>query len=177
LYCEEAKGEKRRSAQTAIFTILHGLTKLIAPILCYTADEIWAELPRLAADDSSNVIFNQMPAKTGVQVSEEFIAKWVKIKEVRDLVLTALEAKRAAKEIGKSLEAKVILKGDADMEKLQPELAAAFIVSQVEVEAGGDTLEILIQKADGVKCPRCWIYSADADENELCARCSQVVKS
>lgn len=182
LYCEETKGQKRRSAQTAIYTILHGLTKLIAPILCYTADEIWAELPKLANDDKNSIIFNQMPAKTGVSVSTEFIAKWTKIKEIRDLVLTALEQKRAEKVIGKSLEAKVILKGGEDLSALLSELASAFIVSQVELEKGaeaaaGSAVEIIVQKAGGVKCPRCWIYSENANENELCARCSQVVKA
>ncbi|MCL2698359.1 MAG: isoleucine--tRNA ligase [Oscillospiraceae bacterium] len=177
LYCEEAAGLKRRSAQTAIFTILHGLTKLIAPILCYTADEIWAELPELSGDDKSSVIFNDMPKQTGVQVSGEFTEKWTVIRAVRDLVLTALEQKRAEKVIGKSLEAKVILKGGKDLSALLPELASAFIVSQVVIEAGGENLEIIVQKADGVKCPRCWIYSEKADENGLCERCSKVVES
>jgi isoleucyl-tRNA synthetase len=177
LYCEKAKSGVRKSAQTAIFTILHGLTRLIAPILCYTADEIWAELPKSAADDSDSVIFNQMPAKSDVSVSDEFLAKWAQIKEIREKVLTALEAKRAEKVIGKSLEAKVILKGGEDFSALLPEFASAFIVSQVELEKGGETLEIIVEKADGVKCPRCWIYSVNADEDGLCARCSQAVKS
>ncbi|MDR2559513.1 MAG: isoleucine--tRNA ligase [Oscillospiraceae bacterium] len=180
LYCEAAAGVKRRSAQTAIYTILHGLVKLIAPILCYTADEIWAELlknAKLANDDNSSVIFNQMPAKSGVQVSDEFMAKWTAIRALRETVLSSLEQARAAKVIGKSLEAKVIIKGAGNFEReVLSELAAIFIVSQVELEAG-ETLEIIVQKADGVKCPRCWVYSENTDEDALCARCSRVVKT
>jgi isoleucyl-tRNA synthetase len=176
LYCEETNGDLRRSAQTAMFTILHGLTRLLAPILCFTAEEIWAELPKLASDCTESVIFNQMPAPSGVTADEKFTAKWAKIHEVRDLVLLALEQKRAEKLIGKSLEAKVILKGGADMSELLPELAAAFIVSQVELEAGGEELQIIVEKADGEKCARCWIYSTNI-KDELCERCSQVVKT
>jgi isoleucyl-tRNA synthetase len=177
LYCEKADGELRRSAQTAMFIILHGLTKLIAPILCYTADEIWAELPKLADDDMSSVVFNDMPGKTGVRFNDEFVAKWDKVVQLRNEVMVALEQKRAEKIIGKSLEAKVILKGGEDLSDILPELAATFIVSQVELEAGGDTLEIIVQKADGAKCARCWIYSTSVGEEELCDRCARVVKA
>jgi isoleucyl-tRNA synthetase len=173
LYCEAAAGTKRRSAQTAIFTILHGLTRLIAPILCYTADEIWAELPKLKDDDKSSVIFNQFPAKSGVKVDKE---EWGKLKTLRDDVLFVLEQMRAKKEIGKSLEAKVILKGDIVKSDLI-DYETLFLVSQVELEAGGGAVEITVQKADGVKCPRCWIYSESYEEDGLCARCSQVVKT
>ncbi|MCL2018438.1 MAG: isoleucine--tRNA ligase [Oscillospiraceae bacterium] len=177
LYCEKTNGIERKSAQTSMFIILHGLSKLIAPILCYTADEIWAELPKFSSDDVSSVIFNQMPAKTGVATDEKFVEKWAKIQKIRDLVLTALEQKRAEKVIGKSLEAKVTLKGGEDLSELLPELAAAFIVSKVEYEKGDGELEVIVQKADGEKCVRCWIYSESVDsESELCERCSRVIK-
>ncbi|MDR2531949.1 MAG: isoleucine--tRNA ligase [Oscillospiraceae bacterium] len=177
LYCEKANGFGRKSAQTAMFTILHGLTRLIAPILCFTADEIWAELPKFAGDDKHSVIFNDMPVKTGVSVSAEFIAKWDKIKQIRGEVLTVLEQKRAEKTIGKSLEAKVILKSAGDLSAILPELASAFIVSQVVYEKGGEALEITVEKADGNKCARCWIYSESVSEDELCGRCLQVIKT
>jgi isoleucyl-tRNA synthetase len=182
LYCEKKNSPERRSAQYTMCTILHGLTRLIAPILCYTADEIWAELPALAADDKRSVIFNDMPGiKDTVKSddSDKAVAKWERIRAVRELVLSALEQKRNEKLIGKSLEAKVILKGGEDLSELLPELATAFIVSQVELEAGGETPEIIVQKADGEKCSRCWVFSVsvgnDADNPELCERCSRVV--
>jgi isoleucyl-tRNA synthetase len=177
LYCE--KGESRKSAQTAIYLILHGLTKLIAPILCYTAEEIWVELPKLADDDERSVVFNQFPAKSGVVADEKFTAKWAKIGKLREEVLTVLEQKRSEKVIGKSLEAKVILKGGEDLTDILPELAAAFIVSQVEYQKGNETLEIIVEKADGGKCSRCWIFSAsvgnDTEHSELCGRCLSVI--
>ncbi|MCL2077697.1 MAG: isoleucine--tRNA ligase [Oscillospiraceae bacterium] len=183
LYCEKSDGFERRSAQTAMFIILHGLTRLLAPVLCYTSEEIWAQLPRLVSDRKESVVFNDMPKKTGVEVSDEFIAKWEKIRAVRDMVLTALEQKRAEKVIGKSLEAKIILKNNEDLTPILPELSAACIVSQVVYEKAdislqdGETLSVAVEKADGEKCARCWAYSEIDRTTELCERCSQVVKS
>ena len=183
LYCEKADGFERRSAQTAMFTILHGLTRLIAPILCFTADEIWAEIPHFASDKKESVIFNIMPghSKPEINEGEEFIAKWEKIHALRNEVLAALEQKRAEKVIGKSLEARVVLKSGEDLTEYVHELAAIFIVSQVEYEKGesGGALEIIVEKAGGEKCARCWTYSeyvgSDNKNAELCERCSHVV--
>ncbi|MDR0222727.1 MAG: isoleucine--tRNA ligase [Oscillospiraceae bacterium] len=180
LYCEREKGELRRSAQTAMYVILSGLTRLIAPILCFTADEIWAELPKKSSDDAKSVIFNLMPEKTNIVADADFNEKWDKIRAVREEVLAALEVKRGEKVIGKSLEAKVILKGGegviprADLSALLPELASAFIVSRVEYEKGGETLEITVEKAGGEKCGRCWAYSENVKDG-LCARCNDVM--
>ncbi|MCL2109060.1 MAG: isoleucine--tRNA ligase [Oscillospiraceae bacterium] len=182
LYCEKTDGEARRSAQTAMFTILHGLTKLLAPILCYTAEEVWATLPHYKSDNLDSVVFNQMPtAIAGIEADEIFTAKWDKIRGIRDLVLAALEQKRNEKIIGKSLEAKVILTGGEDLTALLPELTASCIVSQVEYRKGGENLEVTVEKADGEKCSRCWIYATSVGQNakhpELCARCSHVVET
>jgi isoleucyl-tRNA synthetase len=187
LYCESTAGKLRRSAQSAMYIILSGFTRLIAPILVFTSDEIWKEFPLLQSDKNANhkesVIFNQMPEKTGVQAPVE---KWDKIHAIREDVLSALEIKRAEKFIGKSLEAKVILHTDEDLSQVADELAAAFIVSQVEVAGGKgeykgnvENLTISIVKADGGKCERCWTYSATVGENAehpaLCERCVKVV--
>jgi isoleucyl-tRNA synthetase len=180
LYCEGEKSALRRSAQTAMYCILSGMTRLIAPILCFTAEEIWNELPLRKTDDSTSVVFNSMPdgsrlKKAGVTVSEEFNAKWEKIRAIRNDVLAALEIKRNEKVIGKSLEAKVTIKTNEDLSDVKPELAAACIVSQVEVVNGGTPLEIIVEKADGEKCERCWIYSTNIKDG-LCERCARVVK-
>ncbi|MDR0197066.1 MAG: isoleucine--tRNA ligase [Oscillospiraceae bacterium] len=179
LYCEEEKGGLRRSAQTAMYLILSGLTRLIAPILCFTADEIWAELPRKSADNAESVIFNLMPEKADIAVSADFNEKWAKIRAMRDDVLAALELKRGEKVIGKSLEAKVTLFTDDDLSDIMPELAEAFIVSQVRVCAagGGDyagiTVGVTVTAADGEKCERCWTYSESVKDG-LCVRCKNV---
>ena len=183
LYCEKEDGQSRRAAQTAMYIILSGLTRLIAPILSFTADEIWQELPAKAGDDKRNVVFNSMPEPTGISVDT---AKWDKIHSIRDDVLVALEKKRNEKVIGKSLEAKVVLYTKDDLSDILPELDKAFIVSQVEIGEGEgefsgnvEGLSITVLKAEGEKCARCWTYSDTVGKNEkhsdLCARCACVV--
>lgn len=183
LYCESAEGENRRAAQTAMYIILSGLTRLIAPIITFTADEIWKELPKKNGNDSRNVVFNRMPEATGISVDT---AKWDKIHAIRDDVLTALEQKRNEKVIGKSLEAKVILHTADDLSDILPVLSMAFIVSQVEL-AGGEGefkgnvegLSVTVVKAEGEKCARCWTYSDTVGKNsthpDLCERCAKVL--
>ncbi|MCL2071784.1 MAG: isoleucine--tRNA ligase [Oscillospiraceae bacterium] len=174
LYCEGEKSALRRSAQTAMYLILSGLTRLIAPILCFTAEEIWGELPRNPDDEPASVVFNLMPEKSGIAVSDEFNKKWEKIRELRNEVLAELELKRNEKVIGKSLEAKVVIyTADGEVSVLASELATACIVSQVEVKTS-DEPKIIVEKADGEKCERCWIYTTSI-ENELCERCNRVV--
>ena len=192
LYCEKADSLERRSAQSAIYMILSALTRLVAPILAFTSEEIWAAMPHLASDDTGSVLFNDMPKPIELHTDESFLAKWDRIHQVRDEVNKALEGKRNEKVIGKSLEAKVILHCSGELaaflEAVKDELAAAFIVSQVELSDGaGETasdmegLSITVQKADGEKCERCWAYSTTVGECEehptLCARCAAVVKN
>ena len=176
LYCEGEKSELRRSAQTAMYHILSGLTRLIAPILCFTADEIWEHLPLRSGEDSTSAVFNSMPEKSGLVVTPEFTQKWEKIRTVRDDVLAALEIKRNEKVIGKSLEAKVVFEDYDDLSEIVSELAEACIVSQIECRKGGGTAKIIVERADGDKCERCWIYST-VIENGLCERCARVVET
>ncbi|MDR0821494.1 MAG: isoleucine--tRNA ligase [Oscillospiraceae bacterium] len=179
LYCEKADGRLRRSAQTALYLILSGLTRLAAPILVFTADEIWREMPHLNGEEADSALLNLFPEATGGVADK----KWETIAAIRLDVLAALEQKRAAKVIGKSLEAKVTLFTDKDLSAELPELAAAFIVSHVEVKSGKgeytgdtckDTLSVTIDKADGGKCDRCWTYSADTKDG-LCHRCAKAL--
>ncbi|WP_312642445.1 isoleucine--tRNA ligase [Hydrogenoanaerobacterium sp.] len=192
LYCEATTSKERRSAQTAIYTILSGLTRLIAPIIPFTAEEIWGSMKHGKDEDAASVMYNQMPEHFDVNVTEEFMEKWNKIHAVRDDVNKALEQKRNAKEIGKSLEAKVVLHCDGELydflSSVRDELATAFIVSSVELvkdlqgefvsEVEG--LKISVTLAEGEKCERCWIYSETvgkcAEHPALCARCASVLK-
>jgi isoleucyl-tRNA synthetase len=172
LYCEGEKSALRRSAQTAMYVILSGLVRLVAPILCFTADEIWCEMPLREFDDPTSAVFNYMPEKSGIMVSETFTKKWEKIREIRESVLAALEIKRNEKVIGKSLEAKVTIRTNEDLSDVLCELAAACIVSQVFL-ADGESFGITVEKADGDKCERCWTYAALKDS--ICERCSGVI--
>ena len=179
LYCEERDGLARRSAQTALYLILDSMTKLMAPILCFTGDEIWLAMPHKDGDDTRNVLFNDMNSPfTAYALTEEQMAKWEKIITVRTAVNGVLETARAEKKIGKSLEADVALTVPAEDAFLAEmdggELADLLIVSQVEVTVG-DALAVSVKEAEGAKCPRCWKHSTKADENSLCPRCAAVV--
>ena len=179
LYCEERNGLLRRSAQTAIYFILGTITKIMAPILAFTCDEIWLEMPHSAEDDARNVLFNEMSKPyTGYPLSDEDMAKWNRVIAVRTAVNGVLEAARAEKKIGKSLEAKVILTVPAEdaflAEWSNSELADLFIVSQVELTVGTE-LSATVDNADGTKCPRCWKHSVEANADGECPRCAAVL--
>lgn len=185
LYCEGEKSLERRSAQTAMYRILSGVARLIAPIMSFTAEEIWSYLPHCAADNSESIFLNQMPEKSGIKFSDEFIAKWELIYNTREAVNKVLEEKRNEKVIGKSLEANIVIHcGDDMFEKyssLSDHLAEILIVSGVSVvkDKDGET-EFEVVKATGEKCERCWAYSETVGKNSehptLCSRCASVVK-
>ena len=192
LYCEKEASADRRAAQTAMYIILDAVTKMIAPILAFTSEEIWKYMPHKSTDDTTSVVFNDMPKAVEIEVTDEFVAKWNKIAEIREDVKKALEIKRADKVIGSSLEAVVKLYCDAELydfaANVKDELPTLFIVSAVEVEKDGtgeftgdlEGLTITVQNASGGKCERCWCYSETVGENEahptLCSRCAKVVE-
>ena len=121
LYCEEKDGAKRRSAQTALFLILDTMTKLMAPILCFTCDEIWLSMPHRSGDDGRNVVFNDMNKPfTDYALDETAMEKWSAVEKLRDDVNAVLEAARAEKKIGKALEAHVALHAGDDAAGLPP---------------------------------------------------------
>ena len=184
LYVEKFDSESRRAAQTVIYNILRGMTLCLAPILSFTAEEIWGYLPRSAKDDAGSVFFNRIPEKSGIAADEEFMAKWEKIDELRDIVNKALEEARAQKLIGKSLEAKVTLNCGRDWyefaKSAEADLVSAFIVSAVEIGTSEfDGVDVKVEVAPGEKCERCWTHSHTVGQNPehptLCARCAEIV--
>lgn len=193
LYCEEKNGVLRRSAQTAMYEILDALVRMIAPILCFTADEIWQAMPHRDGDDAANIVLNAMPkANPAWAFAEEASSKWDKLIALRDDVNKAQEEARKNKVIGKPLEAWVTVYADdetADLLETVPadELAALCIVSKLRVIRGngegmqGENLpvQIAIERASGDKCERCWMYvdsiGHDSKHPTLCARCAAVV--
>ncbi len=185
LYCEEKDGLLRRSAQTALWLILDTMTKLFAPILAFTCDEIWQAMPHRAGDDPRNVLLNEMNKPfTQYSLDEETMGRWEEIIKVRDTVNAALEQARNEKKIGKSLEARVTLKTADPDRVLLPEMdedsmADVFIVSQVSLEKGGDGLTVEVTPAAGRKCERCWkvlpTVGSDPKHPTLCPRCAKVV--
>lgn len=195
LYTEKKDSPERRAAQTAMYIILDAMTRMIAPILAFTSDEIWQSMPHGGDSDPRHVIYNQMPKctseRTGEQASDAFVARWDRIHEIRDVVKKALETARAEKQIGASLDAKVTLYCTGELydflKSVEPELSTVFIVSQTEIvngEGGTHTdeemgLSVLVEKAAGEKCMRCWCYSdtvgADPEHPDLCERCAKVL--
>jgi isoleucyl-tRNA synthetase len=183
LYCEKENSELRRAAQTVMYRILSALTRLMAPIITYTAEEIWQFMPHGSEDDTQSVFLNMMPEKSGIEYSDEFVEKWSFIYSTREAANKALEEARNAKTIGKSLEAKVIIKADADYDRyaeLAQQLTEVLIVSDVAVEkAEGETV-FAIETAEGGKCERCWCYSTtvgtDCNHPTLCKRCAVAIE-
>ena len=194
LYCDEKDGVKRRSAQTALYLILDTMAKIFAPILAFTCDEIWLAMPHRDGDDVRNVVFNEMNKPfADYALDETAMAKWDTVIALRSDVNAVLEAARAAKRIGKSLEAHVTLypqgpAGELVMRDLSGmNLAELFIVSQVTVEseapsdakAGANmpTIAVKAAEAQGVKCPRCWMHTASTHPDGLCPRCAAVIET
>ena len=184
LYCEEKDGLTRRSAQTALWLILDTMTKIFAPILAFTCDEIWQAMPHREGDDPRNVLLNQMNKPfADYALDGAAMAVWEELVKVRDAVNGALEAARNEKKIGKSLEARVKLTVPQELANQKfmdaDELADLLIVSQVRVSTGTE-INVDVEPAQGAKCERCWkilpSVGKDGEHPALCARCAGVVR-
>ena len=180
LYCSAPASRERRSAQTVLYRLADSLVRLMAPILPFTAEEVWGYLP---AREQPSVHMAYFP-KTSGPADDALMVRWENLRALRDEVNKALEAERKAGGIGKSLEAAVRLgPGDEataellkDCEAILPEL---FIVSRVELDSvtGGST-RVVVEAAPGEKCARCWTVTerpTTAEGGPLCPRCASVV--
>lgn len=190
LYTAPAKSVERRSAQTAMYAILDTLTRLMAPVLSFTADEIWGYLP---GEREASVHLAGFPQLAAEWADPALETRYDQMLAVRGEVSKCLEQARTAKLIGSGLEAKVLLAAapGALRELLQAEcdeLATLFIVSRAELAetlADGTASEALpglairVERADGEKCPRCWNYSTGIGSNathpEICPRCARAL--
>ena len=187
LYIEERSAHKRRSMQTVLYQIVVDMTKLLAPILAHTADEVWSYIPHVQEE---SVHLTDMPKVQDVDT--ELVEKWNTFMKLRDDVNRALEIARNEKVIGKSLEAKVTIGSNSDFDATEflqgfEDLQQLFITSQAEVvdnvEGGASYAhgDIKVEHADGEKCQRCWNYSEDlgsvGELTDLCPRCQAVVKT
>lgn len=199
LYTAKADSFLRRSAQTAVFHILSRLVKVLAPILTFTMDEVWKSYsiePGLLSVHQSAWKDDDFKVESGLY------QEWSDVRALRNAITPLLEKKREEKIIGANLDAKLFLsvehpEAKAMIQKLMPELPRAFVVSQVEWLSGTEkdvqevsfvserfstTLKakILVAKADGEKCSRCWNYSTqigkDQTHPELCGKCLEAVK-
>jgi len=184
LYCSARRSVARRSAQTALFRILTDTLRLLAPILPFTAEEAWGAMPGFQAkEESVHLAVFPEPAR-GLLTPEERTAAEALL-ALRERVLKELEKAREEKAIGNSLEAGVKVGIPASsaglIEPRQDLLPALFIVSEVELgRAPGEEPTVIVGRAAGGKCPRCWNYSPSigtaADHPDLCRRCADVVR-
>ncbi len=197
LYCDGADSAARRSAQSALWIILDAMTKVFAPILAFTCDEIWLQMPHRDGDDGRNVLLNQMSKPyADYALSDTEMAVWETALRVRSDVNGVLETARADKRIGKSLEAHVALFANDEDAKAaldavkSVDLPEIFIVSNVSTNETAPAegavvgqgvnfpgLTIAVTEAKGTKCPRCWMHSESPDEHGLCPRCAAVCKA
>ena len=183
LYCEEAGGRARRSAQTVLQRVAEDLVRLMAPVLPMTADEVWQHLRGERAESVHVALFPEIePA------DEALLARWQPLLEARDAVLKALEQARADKLISDRLEADVALTAPPDtLARLREyagpggfpgPLASLFIVSRVELLEGA-VLAAEVRRAGGAKCERCWSFSPgvgrQAAHPAVCERCHGVL--
>jgi len=190
LYTFAPRNRARRSAQTAVYRIAGALLRLVAPILSFTAEEIWKHFPHAAGDpDSVHLALFPAAEDLGAPLDATKAENWEKLLAVRTEVLRVLEAARNTKTISGALEAKVVLSAGGDLapllEQYKSWLPALFIVSQVELAASAPAdaqkseslagLSVAVQRADGAKCERCWNYSTHVGENAdyptVCERC------
>jgi isoleucyl-tRNA synthetase len=190
LYVEKTDGLLRRSAQTALYNILSALVRLMAPILSFTSEEIWTAF---RGDSRSSVHVSSFPEPISeARLTDEERGKWETMLALRQQVSKALEEARAVKTIGSSLEAKITIEAPdnvvAILSKMEdPE--GFFIVSQLEArslgaemgdEAGQPATKVMVSRAEGGKCPRCWMWKPDTDTDDtyrdVCPRCAGVLK-
>jgi isoleucyl-tRNA synthetase len=200
LYTAAPKSRERRSGQTALWQIGETLVRLLAPIMSFTADEVWQYLPKIEDRETSVHLakLNDPETVTDASFATSPDGKWIPgftdpewnvLREVREAVLKELEEARASKLIGTSLEAQVTLNVSAEeilrtLRSYKDQLRYLFIVSAVTLKHGpgngtGD-VRVEVKKADGTKCERCWNYSTRVGEDKtyptVCERCSAVLK-
>ena len=188
LYSTLANSKERRAAQTTMYIILDTLVKLLAPMTSFTAEEIWKYMPKLENENVESVMLTNYPELNPKYENDELREKWKQIVEVKELVAKKLEAARAEKVIGHSLNAKVTLYAENDLYDFLKEnkelLKTVFIISALEIEknerANEIKLGIKVEVAPGEKCERCWMYSEEVGKDKenptLCHRCSEVMK-
>ncbi len=196
LYVEKADSAKRRSGQSALYHVLAVITRLLAPVISFTAEEIWKSMPHSASDKLESVFLNDMPRYSAAfgDETKALKEKWDKLFEYRDDVMKALELARAEKMIGKSLDAKVTVYTNDDeafatLSAFEGELATTYITSQAFVVKGDAPegaftetqtgIAVKVEPAEGCKCDRCWSYSTkgvhDDEGGFLCERCKNLI--
>ncbi len=194
LYCSGSGSKRRQSAQTVLFEIVDVIVRLMAPVISFTAEEIWSHMPDFDGKESS-VHMAALPESKKVWSDEGLAERWENLLSIRGEVSKALELARRDKVIGHSLDARVVIETSEEMSEFlrsfEPELNRILIVSKAVVAPlSGEAptyeseelegLKIVVSAASGEKCERCWNYDETTGSNEkkanVCSRCYEVVK-
>ncbi len=188
LYTEKTNSIERRAAQTTMYEILQALVRILAPMTCFTAEEIWKFMPHKDNEKLDSVMLSYYPEINEKYNNKELEEKWNKIIKIKELVSKKLEEARSEKVIGHSLNAKVTLYAENDEYEFLLEnkelLMTVFIVSGLEIEKNErkneEKIGVKVEVADGKKCERCWMYSTTVGEDKenpnICHRCSEALK-
>jgi len=192
LYTFRADSPLRRASQTVLFDIAVALTKLMAPVLSFTAEEIWQTMPEACKKSlkTTSVHLVAFPEAESIWTNADLAQRWDQLLEVRIAVQGELEKQRRDKVIGAPLEARVELEANPDKYELlkrhEQDLSALFIVSQATVERvtnlphHQDFRVRKVGKASGAKCERCWNYrpavGTFSDHPTLCDRCLEAIR-
>lgn len=188
LYTEKLNSIERRAAQTTMYEILQALVRILAPMTCFTAEEIWKFMPHKDNEKLDSVMLSYYPEINEKYNNKELEEKWNKIIKIKELVSKKLEEARSEKVIGHSLNAKVTLYAENDEYEFLLEnkelLMTVFIVSGLEIEKNErkneEKIGVKVEVADGKKCERCWMYSTTVGEDKenpnICHRCSEALK-
>jgi isoleucyl-tRNA synthetase len=189
LYTNKAASAVRRSGQTAMFIILNAMTRLLAPILTFTSEEVWAAMPDWTNKEDS-VHLAQFPEVSGTFFNADLGERWKAMIDAKSEIAKAVEQARKEKIVGHSLDARITIAAPEKLRELfaahLEDLKALLIVSQLQLADEQDIaapfrsaeiegLMVGVEKARGAKCERCWIYDesvgADAQHPTICARC------
>jgi len=189
LYASAPGWKDRRSGQTAMYRVHMALTRLLAPLLTFTCEEVWQHTRRGAAvADSVHLDYFPEPGDLTAGIPHAALgrmAEWGALIGIRKNVLKSLDDAREQKVIGSSLEAAISMEASGEtlalLKEYEAQLPALFIVSQIEMKEGSsDELSVTVERTRGDKCERCWRYTLDVGQDEnfptTCLRCAAAVK-
>lgn len=174
LYTSKQNADIRRSSQSTMFDILNVIIRLMAPILSFTAEEIWEYMPKNKLETSKFVILTDMPEYNEKHIDKDLENKFEKIYEIKDKALIEIEKARAEKTVGHPLDAVVIFttkeKDYKWMKEIKDTLEMLLVVSKIEIKQG-EKFDVKVDKAPGIKCARCWKYSENIENEDICPTC------
>ncbi|MDR2946160.1 MAG: class I tRNA ligase family protein, partial [Candidatus Adiutrix sp.] len=180
LYTLAPNDPKRRGAQTVMHAVLSAMTRLMAPVLSFTCEEIWGYMPE-HQNGGDSVFLADLPQVSAAWHNPDLAKRWDDLLKIRGVVNKELEAARREKTIGAPLDARVELSASGQdyalLKNYESQLTDIFIVSEVSLSEGGGDVAAKVSACTYPKCPRCWVHSPDvpADQSALCPKCQSAL--